>query len=394
MLIIYQIGNYRVNLVASDLQGLGHSAPVKFRRASETLTGVSGDITLASVGRPLVSAGKIKVEGSLICGANDTCESVDQQFNQLIANSGMVVPIIAVVPPECCPCQKCKGAGCPDCTTKPESMWLVSYGMVTDYTADYKQDVGGRFGDGALPVSLSIEGVTYWEPLNDVEWKYYGREKPLYALTTSTIDKHSHPYMPRFNAKPDSGFRRVVGDTEIMYNPANWAKGYSRVLKRRARANMLTSDDTTPTVTLVSGVPHVHTVDLPYLNWPAQPRSMYYFDSFPILGTITIEVEAETTGGLRTSNTAVLDLEELFSNPYFTPVPAYDALIAGPINGSFNGEYLLGGNTSADVYVPWVKTGLSPGEVYVGRNTVTVTFESIIPGATIDYSYLHIYRRY
>ena len=391
MFLIYQIGNQRVNLVASSVQGLAHSKSVAFNRPADALTGVSGDITYATPGRPLLKASKLKCDGSFICGASNTCLNVDQQLALLGANSGEIVPIIGVIPPECCTCQTCHGTGCSDCSSKPEAMWVLSYGMVTDISSNYKQDVNTRFGSGELPVSLTLEGTTYWEPLNDIEWQYWGRGKPTYPDITGTVEKHTHPYEPRYTGRPDSGFQRCVSN--FMYEPANWVQAYSRVLSRRQRAVLTSTDYTTPTVTLSASTPLSYTVDVPYINWPAQPRSLYYFSNLPHTGNLTITVEALTLNGYAVSNTAVLDLDTLDGNSALVGgINPADAIIAGPIDGSFNGVYLAGGGTPLDMYVNWERTGQYPGELYVGRNTVTIEHSDSFND--IDCAWLHIFRRY
>lgn len=392
MLMIYQIGNYRTNLVASSNQGIAHSLSPSFRNVTTELTGVTGSVITNMPGRPLLKENKWKVEGALLCGAQQTCMSVDQQFNRLIANGGTVVPIIGVLPPECCPCEKCGGSGCTDCSTKPESVWLLSYGVVTEYKSDYKQDFGQSFGMGELNVSMSIEGTTYWEPLNDISWKYYGRGLPIYPdMTVTTPTKHTHPFSPQLHLRSDSGFQYIVGN--FMYDPANWVRAYSRTRSRRARALLTSADPTTPTITLSDGVAFTYMVDIPYLNWPAPPRSLYYFANLPEEGTITITVETLTLTGLILENTAVLDLAELAANiDLIGGISPADTLIAGILDGSYNGLYLLGGGTDANIYVPWTKTGKYPGETPVGQSTITVLAEDT--GQDIDFAYLHIFRRY
>lgn len=389
MFRIYQIGNYRVNLVPSSGQGVSFSAPTTFRRPSDELSGVSGEVLYSMPGRPIVKAGKVKVDGALICGANITCESVDQQFRRLIANGGDVVPIIGLIPAEDCVCTLCGGAGCPCCISAPEDMWLLSYGVVTEYKADYKQDYGQSFGSGELNVSMSIDGTTYWEPLNDVEWRFWGRNKPLYPDATGNIGKNVHPCVAQYYGRADQGFQKMIGLTPVMYDPANWVQAYSYVLNRRQRAVLPTDDPTLAVVTVTSVAPFVHYVNVPYINFPAQPRSMYYFSNLPTSGTITLTVSALTLHGYTVTNTATLDLAVVTALSGLDPdgILADDSIIIG-LNENLKTIYLKFGTTLVDMFVPWEYNGLYPGETFLGDNTVTVE----ISAGSFDFSYAHIFR--
>lgn len=394
MLYIYQIGNYRVNLVPSSKQGESHSTPTTFRRAADELTGISGDFVYTTPGRPLVKAGKWKVEGALVCGANATCASVDQQFNRLIANGADVVPIIAAIPPECCPCQRCNGTGCENCSNSQEFTWLLTYGTVTEYNSDYNREFNGSFGSGELNVSMTIEGPTHWEPLNDIEWKYWGTTKPTYPDMSSSAVKNGHPLYPVWHSRPDAGFQRIIGNGTFMYDPSNWIEAYRPVMNRRNRAQLVGYNSATPTITITEILPLTYTVDVPYYTWPAQPRSMYYFANLPQEGILSITVTGLTLHGVTVQNTATLDLAELNVN---TELPGgislIDVILAGDVNGNYNGLYLSGGGSPVGLYIPWERTGIYPGEVYVGRNTVEVSITDN-PDAEIEFAYLHIYRRY
>jgi hypothetical protein len=320
---------------------------------------------------------------------------VDQEFNQMIANGGEIVDIIGVVPAECCVCQHCGGASnCPECGGKPEAQWLHTRGTITNFKSSFDWGMSQVANPGEISVSLSISGPTHWWPLNDVEWKFYGRNKPLYPLFDGTVSKNYHPYTPNWGGPEQSGYRKIVLDGSIMHDPANWIRGYSSVRNRRQRAIIATNDPLNPTISIPTPSTSTHVVDLPYVNWPAQPESLYYFSNLLTEGDISINVNTLTPHGELVETTASLDLDELNNITALGEegILSDDSLIIGKYRGEYISQYLRNGTYPVDMYIPWLYSGGYPGETLIGRNEVSLVTTS--DEGSIDFSYLHVFRRY
>ena len=425
MIEIVQIGHHRLNLRSTSADGIKFDTGTKFRRTSDKLTHVPGVVTHSDPGLPLVDDLKWKVSGTLICGEKGCgagrCNSVWNEFQSMLATAGGPVRIIGVVDVNECYCEVCgMGTGasstgcCSECGTLKFAQWMTTSVEVTNVKRTWEWENGQPLPYHLAGVEMELEGAAYWEPLDDLSWKWWNRNLPSFTTTLGVAhpadladcigEKQYHPRKVPRMPHCTSGFQyRKFGAHSgpgVFAYPENWYTAYFGARGEGLRAFMSNG---------IIASPNAHVFTPPVGVWNAPPRSMYYFGDFWVnqgvlyakysggpspYGTLGIQVTGVLNTGWEVENSATLDLEDLdtnLANDGHTGILEHDRIIVG-LTAQGGGWYLRrevdGSYKVLDTYVPWQYDGYYPGQTYAGHNIVNAT------GPAGEHAYLHVFRSY
>lgn len=412
---IVQLGQWPFRGKSSSKAGQVFDMGVKWRQGTDKLTGVSGIVSHSAPCNPLVDQLRWKIQGSLLC-ATDTggCETTWTHFQRMMSLAGGSFQMIGVRGIEECYCRKCgacttgnSDGRCRDCQELKFAQWMVICVELTSMKRVWEWDSGQQLPYDHIGIEMEVVPITpYWEPLDQIRWRYWQSRKPDFTMTpgNAEFDDPTIYLHPRRIPRPvstDGGFqyleRRSHDLQGLMLNPENWTLGYKGTQPR-------------PDLGIVTpgllDAPVSHTFTVPLGAWPAPPRSLYYFSDFNNDGEINIEVTSTLPTLWEVSNQATLDLEVLdanLANDGYEGVKSSDSMIVGD-TGLGGGIYLRDG-VILDTYIPWEYTGRYPGQTCAGHNIIGVSAAprpllgleegEDPPGPVGDcYAHLHILRSY